>query len=104
MDGANGGCAQYFIRLATASTIGRRMKYLNEPLDVAAKACVEELRRDGGLGGVIALDNAGNGECSESCSFTLGSLCFPSHYAIELFWDVPGRGVRGWRSKNFSFC
>ena len=37
------------------------MKYLHEPLGVAAKACVEELRRDGGVGGVIALDNAGNG-------------------------------------------
>lgn len=38
------------------------MKYLHEPLESAAKACVEELRRDGGIGGVIALDNAGNGE------------------------------------------
>ena len=38
------------------------MKYLHEPVGVAAKACVEELRRDGGIGGVIALDNAGNGE------------------------------------------
>ena len=55
-------CLQYFIRLATASTIARRMKYLHEPLSIAAKACVEELRRDGGIGGVIVLDNAGNGE------------------------------------------
>ena len=42
------------------------MKYLNEPIDVAAKTCVEELRRDGGIGGVIALDNAGNSECCSS--------------------------------------
>ena len=55
-------CLQYFIRLATASTIARRVKYLHEPLSIAAKACVEELRRDGGIGGVIVLDNAGNGE------------------------------------------
>ncbi len=38
------------------------MKYLHEPLSTAAKASVEELRRDGGIGGVIALDNEGNGE------------------------------------------
>ena len=37
------------------------MKYLHESVSTAAKACVEELRRDGGIGGVIALDNAGNG-------------------------------------------
>ena len=35
---------------------------MHEPLDVAARACVEELRGDGGIGGVIALDNSGNGE------------------------------------------
>ncbi|CDO77696.1 hypothetical protein BN946_scf184969.g47 [Trametes cinnabarina] len=55
------GDGDYFIRRATASTIGRRMKYLHEPLAAAALACVEELRQDGGIGGVIALDNAGNG-------------------------------------------
>ena len=37
------------------------MKYLHESVSTAARACVEELRRDGGMGGVIALDNAGNG-------------------------------------------
>lgn len=36
------------------------MKYLDEPLGKAAKHCVEELRHDGGVGGVIALDNQGN--------------------------------------------
>ncbi|KAH9913470.1 asparaginase [Epithele typhae] len=58
----------YFIRLATGATIGRRMKYLNEPLDVAAKACVEELRRDGGVGGIIAMDNTGNITMPLNCS------------------------------------
>ena len=37
------------------------MRYLNEPVGKAAKHCVEELRHDGGIGGVIALDNKGNG-------------------------------------------
>ncbi|KAI0829932.1 asparaginase [Trametes gibbosa] len=62
------GDGDYFIRLATGSTIGRRMKYLHEPLQDAAKACVEELRRDGGVGGVIALDNAGNVAMPLNCS------------------------------------
>ena len=52
------------------------MKYLNEPLDVAAKACVEELRRDGGVGGVIALDNAGNGEYGTSLHVWLKLIVF----------------------------
>ena len=52
------------------------MKYLNEPLDVAAKACVEELRRDGGVGGVIALDNAGNGEYSMALYVWLKLITF----------------------------
>ncbi|KAI9068324.1 asparaginase [Trametes sanguinea] len=62
------GDGDYFIRQATAATIGRRMKYLHEPLAVAAKACVEDLRRDGGIGGVIALDNAGNVAMPLNCS------------------------------------
>lgn len=38
------------------------MRYLNESVEKAAKHCVEELRQDGGIGGVIALDDKGNGE------------------------------------------
>jgi len=62
------GDGDYFIRLATASTIGRRMRYLNEPLEEASKHCVEELRKDGGIGGVIALDNKGNVAMPMNCS------------------------------------
>jgi L-asparaginase / beta-aspartyl-peptidase len=53
---------QYFIRHATASTIAHRAKLLGEPLQKAAQHAVEELRKDGGLGGVIALDRNGNGK------------------------------------------
>ncbi|PCH43496.1 N-terminal nucleophile aminohydrolase [Wolfiporia cocos MD-104 SS10] len=62
------GDGDYFIRLATASTIGRRVKYLNEPLAKAARHCIEELRRDGGIGGVIALNNQGNVAMPLNCS------------------------------------
>ncbi|GJE96714.1 isoaspartyl peptidase/L-asparaginase [Phanerochaete sordida] len=62
------GDGDYFIRLATASTIGRRMRYLNESVEKAAKHCIEELRSDGGIGGVIALDSSGKVAMPLNCS------------------------------------
>lgn len=53
---------QYFIRLNTASTIANRMKYDNDSVADAAISCVDDLRINGGIGGVIALDNEGHGE------------------------------------------
>jgi hypothetical protein len=38
------------------------MQYLNEPVHIAARWVVEALRKDEGVGGVIALDNQGNGK------------------------------------------
>jgi len=37
-----------------------RMKYLNESLDNASGSTIKKLLVEGGLGGVIALDNDGN--------------------------------------------
>lgn len=37
------------------------MKYRHESVYKAASHCIDELRRDGGDGGVIALDNQGHG-------------------------------------------
>ncbi|KZP34196.1 asparaginase [Athelia psychrophila] len=54
------GDGDYFIRLATASTIGRRVRFLHEPLQKAAEWAVEDLRKEGGAGGVIAVDSSGN--------------------------------------------
>ncbi|TFK54016.1 asparaginase [Heliocybe sulcata] len=62
------GDGDYFIRLATASTIARRMKFLNEPLAKASKIAVEDLFQDGGLGGVICLDRQGNVAMPLNCS------------------------------------
>ncbi len=61
--------AQYFIRLNTASTIGRRVRYEKVSLQKAARDAVEDLRKDGGVGGVIALDNHGNGEQYTNSAF-----------------------------------
>ena len=38
------------------------MQYLNEPVRKAARWVVEALQKDEGVGGVIALDNQGNGK------------------------------------------
>jgi beta-aspartyl-peptidase (threonine type) len=57
---------QYFIRCATAVTIARRIRYLGESLEKAAEYAVEELHQHGGIGGVIALDNMGNGMYASS--------------------------------------
>ncbi|KAJ7727666.1 asparaginase [Mycena maculata] len=54
------GDGDYFIRNATAATIGHRVRYLGESLQRASQYAVEELHHQGGIGGVIALDNAGN--------------------------------------------
>jgi len=54
------GDGDYFIRQATASTIARRVQLLGEPVGTAAQVAIEDLRRDGGLGGVIVLDSTGN--------------------------------------------
>ncbi|KAF7327605.1 hypothetical protein MKEN_00339700 [Mycena kentingensis (nom. inval.)] len=54
------GDGDYFIRCATAVTIAHRVRYLGESLQAAADFAVEELRDNGGIGGVIALDNSGN--------------------------------------------
>jgi len=54
------GDGDYFIRLATAATIARRVQYLNEPLEKAAETAIKELLAEGGIGGVIALDDQGN--------------------------------------------
>ncbi|KAK7006750.1 nucleophile aminohydrolase [Favolaschia claudopus] len=54
------GDGDYFIRCATAATIAHRVKFLGESLEKAAEYAVEELRVNGGIGGVIALDSMGN--------------------------------------------
>lgn len=54
------GDGDYFIRQNTASTLARRMRYLGESVRRAGWNVVEHLREDGGMGGLIALDDRGN--------------------------------------------
>ncbi|KAG7090841.1 hypothetical protein E1B28_009923 [Marasmius oreades] len=54
------GDGDYFIRHAAAATIAHRVKFLGETIDVASETVLEELLVDGGIGGVIVLENEGN--------------------------------------------
>ena len=69
------------------------MKYLHESVSVAARVCVEDLRRDGGVGGVIALDNAGNG--SSDLIATLQFATDPCSLSVTMPMNCSGmyRGV-----------
>ncbi|KAK1229153.1 hypothetical protein PQX77_007725 [Marasmius sp. AFHP31] len=61
------GDGDYFIRQATAATIAHRVKYLGETIEAASEIAVQDLRRDGGDGGVIVLDNEGNVSLALNC-------------------------------------
>ena len=61
--------SQYFIRRATAVSIVNRVRFGGESLKAASDNCIEELRVDGGLGGVIALDHEGNGKNFVICGY-----------------------------------
>ncbi len=63
------GMVEFFIRHCVTADIAARMRYLNEPLDVACDRVIKgELQRVGGEGGVIAVDKSGNIHFSLNCS------------------------------------
>jgi len=54
------GHGEFFIRWAAAHEISARMRLLGEGLHTAASTVIEELRKVGGDGGLIAIDATGN--------------------------------------------
>lgn len=54
------GHGEFFIRFNVAADVTNRMKYLGEPVDVAASTVISDLKEVGGSGGLIALDHNGN--------------------------------------------
>jgi L-asparaginase / beta-aspartyl-peptidase len=54
------GTGEAFMRGVSAFDLHARLRYRGEALDVAAQAVVEESRRFGGSGGLIAVDRHGN--------------------------------------------
>jgi isoaspartyl peptidase/L-asparaginase-like protein (Ntn-hydrolase superfamily) len=71
------------------------MQYLGESVQKAARSVVEALRRDDGAGGVIALDNEGNGK--RRTWLLSGTMTYPrdSGNSAELSGYVPWAGTRG---------
>lgn len=54
------GDGEFFIRAAVAHTVSALMEYKGEPVETAAQEALENARKLGGTGGLIALDRAGN--------------------------------------------
>ena len=54
------GWGEYYIRVAAASQVARRMEYLKQDVSEASQAVIDEIGELGGNGGIIALDNRGN--------------------------------------------
>ena len=82
--------------LVTASAIVRHMQYLGETLEVVEKACVEELRENGEVSDVIALDNDRSSRCDRVAlvlQFKDSLDSTFSHDTIQLLGDVLWCGV-----------
>ncbi|CAG8449138.1 14346_t:CDS:2 [Funneliformis mosseae] len=54
------GNGEFFIRYGIAQDVSSRMRYLGENVNEAANAVIENMRKVGGGGGVIALDKYGH--------------------------------------------
>lgn len=54
------GIGEFFIRVNAAADVSARIAYANVSLDSAANAVLEDVRRIGGTGGLIAVDAHGN--------------------------------------------
>jgi hypothetical protein len=81
------------------------MKFLYEPVEKAARCAVEDLRKDGGIGGVIALDRRGNGMCFTKFSLQLyGSTLFCSGNDTELPRDVSWDHTERWNCQDGDLC
>lgn len=70
------------------------MKHLREDVKKASDTVVKELAKNQGLGGVIALDNRGNGE-SDGSSGSLSICVLIQKYPVALSLNSSGmyRGV-----------
>ena len=71
---------------------------------MASASAVNDLAKDGGIGGVIALDDKGSGEFFLWLVLQVVVKYFYfSRNAVELPWDVPRHDRRGWCLKNGHF-
>jgi L-asparaginase/beta-aspartyl-peptidase (threonine type) len=54
------GLGEYFMRVNAAADVSARIAYAKQSLDEATRAVVEDVRRLGGVGGLIAVDARGD--------------------------------------------
>jgi isoaspartyl peptidase/L-asparaginase-like protein (Ntn-hydrolase superfamily) len=54
------GDGEFFIRSAAAAQIAHRMRFARQTLDSAAADVLEDIVRQGGAGGLVAIDHRGN--------------------------------------------
>lgn len=54
------GLGEYFMRVNAAADVSARIHYANQSLEQAASGVIEDVRRFGGYGGLIAVDAKGN--------------------------------------------
>ncbi|KAG1746098.1 nucleophile aminohydrolase [Suillus lakei] len=82
------GDGDYYIRRAAASNIARRMQYLGESLDEATQNVIDDLFKEGGMGGVIALDRDGNVALPLNCSGMYRGVIRPDGVPLTaIFFD-----------------
>lgn len=82
------GDGDYYIRRAAASNIARRMQYLDESLDEATQNVIDDLFKEGGIGGVIALDRDGNVALPLNCSGMYRGVIRPDGVPLTaIFFD-----------------
>ncbi|KAG1812425.1 asparaginase [Suillus subaureus] len=82
------GDGDYYIRRAAASNIARRMQYLGESLGEASQNVIDDLFKEGGIGGVIALDRDGNVALPLNCSGMYRGVIRPDGVPLTaIFFD-----------------
>jgi beta-aspartyl-peptidase (threonine type) len=80
------GSGEYFIRCATASDLRARIKYRNEHVREAARSAVEEVKRMGGHGGLIAMNQHGDIAMPYSTPSMLRGMV-SARQALQVFMD-----------------
>jgi len=80
------GHGEYFIRYAVAHDISARMEYLQEDLQTAANAVVnDKLVKAGGGGGIIAVDKDGNVAMPFNTSGMYRGYAKPGERVVEIY-------------------
>ncbi|KAH0827437.1 nucleophile aminohydrolase [Lanmaoa asiatica] len=82
------GDGDYYIRQNAASTMARRMQYLDETLEEAAQHVVDDLFKVDGIAGIIAVDGQGNVALPLNCEGMYRGIIRPDGVPLTaIFFD-----------------